>query len=282
MGPSDLLDQWRRCRVLDVDAEVERSFEPTENCFECRDVVREFLEDQPRNGDFACPAANDAVVVQDNPSVACDPCVRLDSVCTQPQGQSECFEGVFADVRPCPSVGKADWSIRERRKTLLHPQRLDLRFYAGAVFNLSGSEIVFLLMAGLVVLGPERLPGVIRRVGRTYGEIRRTLTEYERDFKQTFKEPLDEVRSTVKDFRSSFGTIDTTPSPPMRPEKSSDPGVSSEASPSVSPFANAEMSAHPDRWRPDPADTGDHPDGTSAGPVGETTKESGSEDGSRG
>lgn len=91
------------------------------------------------------------------------------------------------------------------------------------VFNLSGSEIVFLLIAGLVVLGPERLPGVIRRVGRTYGEVRRTLSDYEREFRETFKEPLDEMRSTVNDLKTSFGTVDTGASPPMRPERSADP-----------------------------------------------------------
>ena len=56
---------------------------------------------------------------------------------------------------------------------MLHTGRLRAQFYAGDVFNLSGSEIIFLLLAGLVVLGPERLPGVIRNVGRVYGQVRR-------------------------------------------------------------------------------------------------------------
>jgi sec-independent protein translocase protein TatB len=83
------------------------------------------------------------------------------------------------------------------------------------VFNLSGSEVVFLLLAGLVVLGPERLPGVIRRVGKTYGE------------------PLDEIRGAVKGLSDEvnkatssgkwFGEVDDEPSPPMRPERSAAP-----------------------------------------------------------
>lgn len=96
-------------------------------------------------------------------------------------------------------------------------------FYAGRVFNLSGSEIVFLLLAGLVVLGPERLPGVIRRVGKTYGEIRRAASGFEREFRDTFKEPLDDFQKAANDIRSGFGEVDHEPSPPFRPERAAYP-----------------------------------------------------------
>ena len=91
--------------------------------------------------------------------------------------------------------------------------------YAGRVFNLSGSEILFLLVAGLVVLGPERLPGVIRRVAKTYSELRSMARNFEQEFKETFDEPLKELRNTAEELRSGFGQVDTEPSPPMRPEK---------------------------------------------------------------
>ena len=88
------------------------------------------------------------------------------------------------------------------------------------MFNLTGSEIIFLLVAGLVVLGPERLPGVLRRTARTYAEIRRTVRSYEQEFRETFKEPLDEMRTVVSDFKGTLNGVDTEPSPPMRPERS--------------------------------------------------------------
>ena len=47
---------------------------------------------------------------------------------------------------------------------------------------MSGSEILFLLVAGLVVLGPERLPGVIRKGGKIYGDLRRAASGYEKEF----------------------------------------------------------------------------------------------------
>ncbi len=89
----------------------------------------------------------------------------------------------------------------------------------GKVFNLSSSEIIFLLILGLVVLGPDRLPNVIRKVGRVYGEVRRMANGFEAEMRETFKEPLDEIRGTANTLRHGFGEVDSEPSPPMRPEK---------------------------------------------------------------
>lgn len=87
------------------------------------------------------------------------------------------------------------------------------------MFNLSGSEIVFLLIAGLVVLGPERLPGVIRTVGRIYGDIRRAARGLEKELTETFKEPIADFKAIQRDLAGGFGEVDPEPSPPMRPEK---------------------------------------------------------------
>lgn len=87
------------------------------------------------------------------------------------------------------------------------------------MFNLSGSEILFLLVAGLVVLGPERLPGVIKKAARTYNDVRTMARNLEQEFKETFDEPLKELRSTAEELRTGFGQVDTEPSPPMRPEQ---------------------------------------------------------------
>lgn len=91
------------------------------------------------------------------------------------------------------------------------------------MFNLSGSELVFLLIAGLVVLGPERLPGVIRKVTRTYADIRRATAGIEKEFRETFDEPLRDIRSTVDQAKTGFGLVDLDPSPPMRPEMAATP-----------------------------------------------------------
>ncbi|NCZ67818.1 MAG: twin-arginine translocase TatA/TatE family subunit, partial [Acidimicrobiia bacterium] len=38
------------------------------------------------------------------------------------------------------------------------------------MFNLSGSELLIIAVLGLVVLGPEKLPGAMKRVGKIYRE----------------------------------------------------------------------------------------------------------------
>jgi sec-independent protein translocase protein TatB len=111
--------------------------------------------------------------------------------------------------------------------------------YAEGVFNLSGSEIVFLLLAGLVILGPERLPTVLRRAVKTYSEFRRFAAGIEKELRETFDEPLkeirgtaDEITKTVKGLDPGFGEVDTEPSPPMRPEQAAAPDEIADGSPS--------------------------------------------------
>lgn len=73
------------------------------------------------------------------------------------------------------------------------------------------------------MLGPERLPGVIRKVGKTYADFRRATAGIEREFRETFDEPLRDLKSTVDQAKAGFGMVDHEPSPPMRPEQSARP-----------------------------------------------------------
>ncbi len=66
------------------------------------------------------------------------------------------------------------------------------------MFNLSGSEIVIILLLALVVLGPEKLPEAIRRFGRVYGELRRVSKGFQSEFKDAFDEPMRELRETAQ------------------------------------------------------------------------------------
>ena len=66
------------------------------------------------------------------------------------------------------------------------------------MFNLSGSEIVIILLLALVVLGPEKLPEAIRRFGRLYGELKRMSSGFQSEFKTAFEEPMRELRETAQ------------------------------------------------------------------------------------
>lgn len=72
------------------------------------------------------------------------------------------------------------------------------------MFNLTGSEIMFLLIIGLVVLGPEKLPDAIRRVGRLYSELKRMSSGVQTDFRKVMDEPLKEMMNTTNSMKALF------------------------------------------------------------------------------
>lgn len=70
------------------------------------------------------------------------------------------------------------------------------------MFNLSGSEVLFILVIGLVILGPEKLPEMLRRVGRLYGELRRMSQGVQADLKSALDEPTRELRRATESART--------------------------------------------------------------------------------
>ena len=65
------------------------------------------------------------------------------------------------------------------------------------MFNLQGSEIIFILLIALVVLGPEKLPGAIRRVTSLYAELRKLSSGFQDEFRSVLDEPIREMKSTA-------------------------------------------------------------------------------------
>ena len=72
------------------------------------------------------------------------------------------------------------------------------------MFNFSGSEIIFLLILGLVVLGPEKLPGVLRKAGRLYGEFKRVTSDAQSELRQAFNDPIRDLQSTANEYKGMF------------------------------------------------------------------------------
>jgi sec-independent protein translocase protein TatB len=63
---------------------------------------------------------------------------------------------------------------------------------------------MFLLIIGLVVLGPEKLPDAIRRVGRLYAELKRMSSGVQTDFRKVMDEPLNEMMNTTNSVKALF------------------------------------------------------------------------------
>jgi sec-independent protein translocase protein TatB len=86
------------------------------------------------------------------------------------------------------------------------------------VFNLSGSEVIVILLLALVVLGPEKLPEAMRKAGKAYADLKRMSTGFQQEFRAAMDEPMREVRSTADLMRS---TIEGTVNPPTTATTSS-------------------------------------------------------------
>ena len=71
------------------------------------------------------------------------------------------------------------------------------------MFNLQGSELVIILLLALVVLGPEKLPDAMRKMGQFYAELRKMSNSFQKEFKAAVDEPMREVRETANMLRDS-------------------------------------------------------------------------------
>jgi sec-independent protein translocase protein TatB len=123
------------------------------------------------------------------------------------------------------------------------------------VFNLSGSEIVIILILALVILGPDKLPDAMRRAGRTWGELKKLSSGFQEEVRKGFDEPTKEVRETAQAVRkaAAFPSKKLTynplkDKPPVLPEGESvaepDPAelvATAEPQPAAEPQPTAEV-----------------------------------------
>jgi sec-independent protein translocase protein TatB len=65
------------------------------------------------------------------------------------------------------------------------------------VFNLSGSELIFLVLIALVVLGPDKLPEAMRRAGKLYNDFKKMTAGFQDEMRSVLDEPLRELRETA-------------------------------------------------------------------------------------
>lgn len=81
------------------------------------------------------------------------------------------------------------------------------------VFNFSGSEMIFLLLLALIILGPEKLPDAVRKFGKTYAEFKKVTTGFQQEFRQALDEPIREMRETADALKQAATFDDSVPEP---------------------------------------------------------------------
>ena len=114
------------------------------------------------------------------------------------------------------------------------------------MFNVSGGEIIVILLLALVVLGPEKLPEALRRAGRTYAELKKMGNSFQTEMRSVLDEPMKEMRDTADLLRKAVDvTVETATTDTRAPKPS--PAVIDEPVPEVA-AATAEL----DEATPDP------------------------------
>ena len=71
------------------------------------------------------------------------------------------------------------------------------------MFGIGGAEFLIILIVALLVLGPEKLPGLARTLGRAMGEFRKVSTDFQRTL--NVEAALNETRHKKKQDRTPAG-----------------------------------------------------------------------------
>ncbi len=73
------------------------------------------------------------------------------------------------------------------------------------MFDIGFSELLMIAIVALVVIGPERLPGVARNVGRFTGRLQRYVNDIKRDFNREIE--FDEIRRLQQEMETTVQTM---------------------------------------------------------------------------
>ena len=85
------------------------------------------------------------------------------------------------------------------------------------MFNLSGTEIIVILLLALVILGPEKLPEAMRKAGRAYSELRKMANSFQSEVRSVLDEPMEELRGTADALRDATNFTGTSKKPATSP-----------------------------------------------------------------
>ncbi len=89
------------------------------------------------------------------------------------------------------------------------------------MFNIGLGELLFIAVLALMVLGPERLPKLMRQLGEIVYQIRTVVNQFNNQFAEELK-PIREIQSLAADLnpmRQIGGALDqaTQPQPSIAP-----------------------------------------------------------------
>ncbi|MDR2737079.1 MAG: twin-arginine translocase TatA/TatE family subunit, partial [Gracilibacteraceae bacterium] len=74
---------------------------------------------------------------------------------------------------------------------------------------MSMTGIVVILIAALLLFGPEEMPKIARTIGKLFHQAQKIYQAYAKDFRDMIEEPMEEVKKIEKGFTKSInGSLD--------------------------------------------------------------------------
>jgi Tat protein translocase TatB subunit len=86
--------------------------------------------------------------------------------------------------------------------------------------NLGGGEILVILLAALLFLGPQKLPDAARQLGRAMGEFRKVTSGFQRELREAMN---DDSEATARTRGEAIAA--TRPVPPQIPSTPPEPST---------------------------------------------------------
>jgi sec-independent protein translocase protein TatB len=150
------------------------------------------------------PDTGQTVVIAHHLTVSGEPHITFQPGRAEFEREGKRRNGVLGCVRLRTTMREQDRRVDERWKELLHAasawhDRTDAPRFRRlpCVFNLQGGELMIILLLALVVLGPEKLPEAMRKLGKMYGELKRMSSGFQEEFRSAVDEPMREFRKAV-------------------------------------------------------------------------------------
>jgi len=82
------------------------------------------------------------------------------------------------------------------------------------MFDIGFSELFIIMLVGLLVIGPERLPKVARTMGALFGRLQRYVNDVKADISREVE--LDELRKMKTEFEDAARSVETSVSDELR------------------------------------------------------------------
>ena len=98
------------------------------------------------------------------------------------------------------------------------------------MFDIGFTELLLIFVVTLLVVGPDKLPGVAQKMGRFFGHIKRTFNQVKHDVEQELE--IEAVKAKLKENAMAeearqlademSKTIDLEPQPKQKEDKDKD------------------------------------------------------------